>query len=211
MPTIRGLTSHNAPYDIDFSRMRICSSCFEIHGPWQDINLRVQGELEWPYQGCACEQKLLMQDERKWPGFDFNTVVELCKCCGAELLNSGSRWSVWFCDVCKQRVRILHGKYQRYIVPVGRHSMMGGFGLSGEALHQKAEREYFVIRWRSISESIDDLYRFGKLVVSENLKLLGLSQSHDVGLVDYLGALNESPIDKEAVFVRLCQFFEIEA
>ena len=89
--------------------------------------------------------------------------------------------------------------------------MMGGFGLSEEALHQKAEREYFVIRWRSISESIDDLYRFGKLVVSENLKLLGLSQSHDVGLVDYLGALNESPIDKEAVFVRLCQFFEIEA
>ena len=56
----------------------------------------------------------------------------MCNCCGIEVLRSGTRWSVWFCDTCKERVREVHSQYRAYLLPVGRHSVMAGFGVTAE-------------------------------------------------------------------------------
>jgi hypothetical protein len=200
--------------DIECREMEICQKCYEVRGPW-----RPKGATETPgsrrslfhyTQECKCDEALGSLNE-EWPGFDFKRAVELCQCCGLEPVRSGSRWSVWFCDDCKEMVRQLHAKYQRYIVPIGRHSVHGGFGVTGEKSHDEAEVEYFAIRWKDVSEAIDHLARFARLTVSENLEKLGFSRDTDVRLVEYLAAVARNPLDKKAAFRRLCRFFEVEA
>lgn len=217
VPNVVGLTSHNAPRGIDFRRMKICSVCLEIRGPW----MCVKKPDTWRYQKCACERKPEAVEEGEtlltsWQkgkvgwGFDFNTIVELCQCCGFELLESGSKFSVWFCSDCKERVRRLHELYQQYIIPIGRHSIMGSFGLSGKALRDEAEVLYFCFRYKTVSESIRHLMRFANLVLADNLARLGFTRHTDIELTRFLYALRSNPLSKEEAFARLCKFFEIE-
>jgi hypothetical protein len=77
-------------------------------------------------QQCRCRPR-----GRTWPGLDFNEWARLCDCCVGELLTSGWRFSVWFCDECKPRVWELNKRHGYAVVPVGRHSLMNGVFLSG--------------------------------------------------------------------------------
>jgi len=62
---------------------------------------------------------------------DHQTVAELCRCCGVELLKSGSKWSVWFCAECKHRVDTLNANAGVCVIPIGRHTFMHGVGVRG--------------------------------------------------------------------------------
>ncbi len=214
--------SHPSPVtlpirDIDCARMEICAACFQIRGPWRFIEGPSRGPIESlpdePYQLCRCQGPRQPSEpgerSERWPGFDFNTAVELCKCCGLEPLRSGSRWSVWFCDECKERVRELHEAYQRYIVPIGRHSFMGGFGLSGKAVRDDAEIHYFASRWKTVAEAINALYDFSRSVVADNLRLLGLADQSQIPLAQYL-SVAQPVLGKEDAFRRLCKSFDVE-
>jgi hypothetical protein len=55
----------------------------------------------------------LSEPDEPWFAFDFNKLVELCYCCGAELVESGFESSVWFCGECKERVEWLSEEYRR--------------------------------------------------------------------------------------------------
>jgi len=79
----------------DLSLFRICTTCYEPYGT------EAQQGFPTP-QRCRCDKT----DESTWPRFDFNEHVHLCRCCRAVALDSGSRWSVWFCKPCKDRVRL---------------------------------------------------------------------------------------------------------
>lgn len=204
--------------DIDCASMEICPACFQIRGPWRFIQSSGSEHKENPlselYQLCRCQGPRQPSEpgerSERWPSFDFNTAVELCKCCGLEPLRSGSRWSVWFCDECKERVRELHEGYQRYIIPIGRHSLMGGFGLSGKAVRDDAEIHYFVSRWKSITEAIEALYDFARNVVADNLELLGLAEQSQIPLAQYISLASRQVHSKEAAFRRLCKSFDVE-
>jgi hypothetical protein len=114
---------------VDYSAMAVCGDCFEIYGPWrykQEISKRPNSVL-WQFCGGECPSRnkkpgitLKDESEEKWPGFDFNTIVELCYCCGQEELKSGSRWSVWFCEECKEKVIDFNTRFQQTIIPIGR-------------------------------------------------------------------------------------------
>jgi len=196
--------------DLDLSQMRICAVCLEVCGPWT-----CQG-ASTPrfYQRCACER---LQDpsagdskEQTWPGFDYNTVVELCRCCGAELLTSGSEWSVWFCKDCKELVDDLHARYRQYIVPIGRHSLMHGIGWQGTQVNNSHAVERFVLKCNSLKDQVDRLERWSKTTVARNLSALGVEPGTDVGLAEYLSPLAEQPIDKGQRFSSLCEYFQDE-
>jgi len=195
--------------EYDVCGMHICPKCFGINGPWRSVRDFTDSETKREYEHkCHCERQHQRDQEERWPRFDFNTCVELCKCCGAELLLSGSKWSVWFCEDCKEMVRQFHGEYQRYIIPIGRHSFHGGFGLDGGKAKDPAEVEYFVQRWNTISEAIQQLDHFARLVVADNLMKLGVERGRCVTLGEYLDGLHQAPVDKKAAFLRLRKFFE---
>jgi hypothetical protein len=108
----------------------MCAECHEPYG--------TQAQQGFPTpQRCRCNKT----DEPTWPRFDFNEHVHLCECCRAVALDSGSRWSVWFCKPCKDRVRLLNDRLGRVAIPIGRHSMMAGVGIAGPDLVEAVEAE----------------------------------------------------------------------
>ncbi len=130
---------------IDLSRFRICSTCQEPYGT------EPQDGFPTP-QRCSCDRR---RDPR-WPRFDFNEHVHLCRCCRSYTLASGSRWSVWFCDACKGRVRLFNHGMGRTVIPIGRHSLMAGVGIEGVALAQtdRAEIDRLVARFSDDMQSL---------------------------------------------------------
>jgi len=102
----------------------VCDGCGDLYEP------HAQAGRPSP-QRCRCRRD---PDDPRWPSGDFNEVLRLCACCRLEVLGSGTRWSVWFCAGCKRRVIGLNGHVGRYLVPIGRHSVMAGAGIPGWAL-----------------------------------------------------------------------------
>jgi hypothetical protein len=198
---------------VDYSAMALCRSCFEIYGPWrykEEIGERSNLVL-WQFCDGNCPARtkkpgLTLEDkpEKKWPRFDFNTIVELCYCCGQEVLSSGSRWSVWFCEECKERVINFNGRYQQTIIPIGRHSLMAGYALGGRDVLDPEKIELFVSSMKGVFSRIETLNHWRKIVVAEKLEALGYSG--DVPLNDYLKDV-KTKIDKSNAFDRLVDFF----
>jgi len=94
--------------------MRVCRTCGKLSGEFFKNGSSVR-------QQCKCEKT----DEDRWLGFDFNEIVTLCYGCGLAVLPSGSRYSLWFCEPCKQTVCALNDACNAYVIPTGRHSFMG--------------------------------------------------------------------------------------
>src|SRR4051794_20360627 len=122
----------------DASRYAICTTC---HG----LREIPPGRRSEPLQPCACSPERL---RREW-NTDLAERVHLCECCCLELLPSGSRFSVWFCPDCGDRVRELNAQLGRYTIPLARHSFMAGVGIPGRVLLDADEEQL-----SAISESL---------------------------------------------------------
>ena len=131
------------------------------------------------------------QGKKKWQGFDFNEAITLCHCCGQEVLSSGTKWSVWFCSPCKKRVVGFNTQYQQTIIPIGRHSIMAGYQLSGKESEDKNKVKKFIMNLNGLFERIDVLEEWRVHIMSHNLKLLGYSK--DITLVKYLSKVKSLP------------------
>jgi hypothetical protein len=176
---------------LDYSAMAVCGDCFEIYGPWRyKHNTAERPNLVlWQFCDRECPTRnkrpgitMKAESEKKWPRFDFNTIVELCYCCGQEALSSGSRWSVWFCEECKKKVINFNNKFQQTVVPIGRHSLMAGYGLGGHHVVKPEKIEVFVSNVKGLFSRIETLHYWRKNVVAENFRALGYSG--DVLLID---------------------------
>ncbi len=84
------------------------------------------GRCGYP-QVCRCHRA----DEQRWPDHDFNEYFDLCWCCLLEAIPSGSKWSSFYCQDCRQRVRGYNESVGRVVLCMGRHSLMNGLGLRG--------------------------------------------------------------------------------
>jgi len=133
-------------------------------------------------------------------------TVELCHCCAAAVINSGSRWSVLFCDECRLWVIALNKSYGAAVVPHGRHSMMNGFGLSGKDAQDD----------RKITRFANDFQAFGKRMERprdwrRNLVVDYLAETREsVPVAAYLtAAMDRSPGTTES-FRQLCVYFGVE-
>jgi hypothetical protein len=159
-------------------------------------------------QVCAC----LRHKQQKWPGVDFNEHSCLCYCCMREKLRSGSRWSVWFCQECKDRVLTLNRRLGIALIPIGRHSLMNAVGLRGENADEPAEVEAFVRRLDDFFGRSNDLHEWRRVKLRTNLMRLGLMSTEDVSLDEYLPALKrqqDPDLSKKRSFIDLCNFFEV--
>jgi hypothetical protein len=183
----------------------ICPDCFEIRGL-----LRVDtGRMSCCRQLCACEwpARKLSADLERWPGFDFNTYLELCHCCTITPLKSGSRWSPFFCPECHDRVLNLNRRAGGWVIPIGRHSAMHGQLLHVDEALIDEHAEHFVIQLRGLSAGIDYLRDHRQSLLQENLRGLGFPAGKEIQLADYLTAAHHKLLNKELAFAKLREQF----
>jgi len=171
-----GVEAENFINYVDYSQMKICSRCCEVYGHWKYqpniIELFTEEELlgkdrlygveHLRYQQCSCKDKTAVvpgpeNPEWAWLGFDYEKIIELCRCCGSEILTSGSRWSVFFCKDCKNKVAELNGQFQKAIVPIGRHSLMNGIKINNNEICEPPVIHDFVMKTGNMFERIENL------------------------------------------------------
>lgn len=193
-----------------YERMKVCTQCGKIYGFWhyQSGHMGSSGGIDY-YQKCGCKiAKPDMppegQGQERWQGFDFNEVITLCHSCGQEVLRSGSKWSVWFCSPCKEMVIEFNTQYQKTIIPIGRHSVMAGYKLSGKESVDENKVHEFMTNLNSLFERIDILEEWRVHIISHNLKSLGYSK--DITLVEYLSKVKSLP-ESSIAFRDMCEFF----
>jgi hypothetical protein len=162
-------------------------------------------------QECRCERRARPRGEEnpEWKGFDVPKAVELCYSCGLVPLRSGSRWCVWLCKPCATRAGELNGRAARPIVPIGRHSMMHGIGMSGPVKEDETEEiEAFCAAANGLFRMIERLEEWSRLRVGFNVERLGFDLDTPVALTRYLerAAGSADPdLSSEAAFEAVLQ------
>jgi ADP-ribosylglycohydrolase len=191
-----------------YEEMKICITCTRIYGFYLD-----QYGRKSLYQKCGCcgsNPKADMppsgKEEGAWPGFDFNEIFTLCYCCGREVLRSGTKWSVWFCEECKKRVMDFNTLFQQTVIPIGPHSLMVGCGLRATDSQDERKLRDFLTRVQKFFGNVTFLGEGRDQMIRRNLKIFGYAQ--DVLLVDYLCREAELPSKLEA-FQSLIDFWGV--
>ena len=126
--------------------MDLCRKCLVLRGPFFDSHNGCER-----VQRCGCEPA-----DPPWNAFDYNRAAELCRCCASRVIRTGSKWSAFFCDVCKRHVVAYNGGTGWNVIPIGRHSMMNGVALSTRHVRQGSARRVF---GRGLSEVVDGIVR----------------------------------------------------
>jgi hypothetical protein len=156
--------------------------------------------------GAVIGRWVAIPDEAE-PRLDFQTPAELCRCCGRILLLSGSKFSIWFCDECKERVRALNSASGRCVIPLGRHTFCNGIGTESPRLWKHGDVERFVNNCRGLWESMGVLDRWADEVVHRNCVALGLDTRPTVLLSSYLVAVKVSGIRKPEAFTQMLDWW----
>lgn len=185
---------------IDCKEFKVCAKCGGIYGTW-DYRPKGSNLSYLLYQKCSCDNGTPYEE---WPCYDFNEIVTLCYCCGREILNSGSKMSIWFCEECKKRVLELNRTHQKRIVPIGRHSVLAGMLLMGSDIDDKQKIQEYVTEWNKLVAKMDILDEFVKIKIPQNIKDAGFVK--DPSLANYLASVDRFP-DKPNSFNALVEYF----
>jgi hypothetical protein len=181
----------------DIGRFVVCGTCGRLRGPWG----RYDGELEFE-QRCDCHAA--EEPDERWPGFDYNRVAELCRCCGLEVVKSGSKWSVWFCRECLDRVKDLNTGAGRCVVPIGRHSVMNRvFYKPAESGVNPVALSAFSDQLHTFFGAVDATEAWRRRVVRANLAAINLGEALSVPVGRYCRRVRAAGLSKEAAFAAL--------
>jgi hypothetical protein len=144
------------------ARMHVCRTCCGLRGPFTDTFNRCER-----VQPCECDP-----EQPLWNAYDYNCAAELCFCCAAAVVESGSKWSVFFCDDCKARVCAYNDSLGRCAIPIGRHSLMNGVSLSAAAARKGRRVDKFVSGLSKLAGGVERLYAHRRARVSQILSSL---------------------------------------
>jgi hypothetical protein len=180
--------------------MEVCHACAKVVGPFYQCHLgyRVQ------YGSCR-DHTMPEAVDTHWPRYDYNLHVDLCRCCGRVPLRSGSKWSVWFCEACKEQVGLLNGRHDRCVVPIGRHSVHSGHLLSGDQVRNPVAVETFFSSMKSIFAVHGPLADWMREAVHRNFRDVGLPVNRPVPLARYWAEVRGG-IDPDARFREMCAY-----
>ena len=183
--------------------LHICGTCFTL-----DEGGRADG-LD---QHCACWPRT----PTRWPRYDFNERVILCLCCGQVPVQSGSRWSQFFCRECQLLAMGVSIWEQRLVLPIGRHSLMHTFvrntrspSLAAHGGDVAALAATVMTASRAITIGAGALHQWSTRCVADNLQQLGLPGG--VQLVEYLMAVEKRTLrSKFTAFAAMCAFIKTQ-
>lgn len=160
-------------------RWTICGRCHAVRGG--PIGT-VDGVTVWQRCDCVPAGGLPVQPTVG----DFNTALELCRACGLVALDSGSRWSVWFCRPCATQARGLNEQVGRCVVPIGRHSLMNGVTARSASSEDIAS---FGSQMSIILDAAAATERWSRTVVRENVVAVGQPHHVDLDVSSYLASV----------------------
>ena len=173
-------------------RIEVCLDCGELRGPWPS------GLVQW----CHCDLAASTEPQPRWPHYDHNTVAELCRCCALELLESGSKWSIWLCRPCLKEVKVLNGQ-AGCVFPIGRHSLMNGIGYHpGPRLNDDA-LVAFADQLHTFFEVTSGTAEWCHRMVTASAAAAGLAADGRVPLGLYLSATKAAGLSAEEAFETL--------
>ena len=198
-----GINVRKETYDL-----MICKKCLQLYE--MDISLnrkynRNENRRKL-LQKCQCKSLETSLIEETWKGFDFNKKVELCYCCSMELINSGSRWSVFYCDECKDRVRAFNDIVGKVVIPLGRHSVMNSLVIEYKSHDLDVEISKFVTGWNSLVGIIDKIVDWSTQFLFQNLHDLGFRFDSDIRLKEYDECLPDLRTTKKETFLNMLDF-----
>ena len=142
---------------------------------------------------------------RLWPGSDFNTSVEFCHCCSKALINTGSRFSSFYCDDCRNLVAE-HNQSETILIPMGRHSFMNGIKLGIPYLEK--EETQFKSNLSTFFKYVDLVEEWQKLCLFENLHDLGFYFRNDIALAYFDKLIQKPEVGKRDYFLRMVEFIK---
>jgi hypothetical protein len=181
--------------------MLVCGDCGDIVGP-------VPGRPDRVQRG-SCARHHGRKVDPRWPECDFNQHAELCRCCGAVPLQSGSRWSVWFCGPCKDEVLDLGRRHGRHIIPIGPHSFQAGLVLDGERAEDPVEVHCFVESVNALRDVMGMTAEWRRLAVRLNLEAMGCAPDAVVPVERYLEGA--SVVRTATRFGQMCAYLQRRA
>ena len=185
-----------------FGRMLVCGPCGDVVGPTQHPNQA--GVTITQIGTCPVHG---VEPAPRWAGFDFNRFVELCRCCGTVAIQSGSRWSVWFCPSCKEQVGLLNGRLGRCAIPIGRHSAHAGWLLRAADVDQPLAVQVFTDSFGAASRAMPILAEWAKITVVLNLRAIGWQEDHVARIEDYCRAVRER-VHPLVRFRQMCRYLD---
>jgi len=160
----------------NMSSLSFCPKCMQPHGKFK---LRWR---EWVEHRCDCDK----HEDPKWSeGMDFNKAYETCYCCGLEIIQTGSRWSTFFCRDCRKAIRKFNDSVGTCVIPLGRHNMMNGVRFKKSAPLLEAAN-LFSSELKSMGELMNRAHEHGALILRHQLKILKLPE--DASLITFLKA-----------------------
>ncbi len=174
------------------ARLNMCRACLTLRGPfYDDFNHRERVQL------CGCDP-----DQPPWNAYDYNCFAELCHCCAAEIVKSGTKWSPFFCDDCKTRVRAYNESIGFCAIPLGRHSIMNGVALRVAPATERRQVDTFVKGLFGLFERVGCLSSHRQARIRRILTSLP-KRTGPVPLPTYLACAKEVSSDGDAVFGAL--------
>ena len=186
-------------YTEAFQYVRLCRTCYHLFEVGRPDGLN---------QACACHPGAAAT----WPRFDFNERAHLCSCCALTVLESGSRWSPFFCRQCHWLAVGVTMWHRQLVFPIGRHSLMhtwvpntrtpplAGHGGDVDALARSVYEAGV-----AVINGGDRLHQWAPLIVRRNVERLGLRG--DVHLLEYLLAtVRQQFSPRLEAFGDLCEF-----
>jgi hypothetical protein len=186
--------------------MVVCGDCRDVVGPFYQLygKLAGDGPLE---QSGTCALHPARPGVPTWPLFDFNRGVDLCYCCGIEPLTSGSRYSVWFCDICKPMVLRLNAVHQRCIIPLGRHSFHYGWLLGADDLGDPVTMHRFSEASQAAAFATDALADWYRIVVGSNLEAIDAAGGPPTPVIRYWRDVAHA-VDRAERFRVMCDYLD---
>jgi hypothetical protein len=184
--------------------MEVCVDCRDIVGLFHRLNGDPRGQSALVQRG-SCPRHAAQAGEPSWSNFDFNRQVDLCYCCGTVPLSSGSRWSVWFCDECKEQVGLLNGRHGRCIVPIGRHSVHTGHLLRGEEVDDPIAVQIFFEATTAAHTVIGMLSNWCHIAIGGNLEAIDATMKSVTPIKEYCRKVHDhvDPMDR---FREMCEY-----
>ncbi len=141
-PAIRiGADPFEPEYDI--AELDVCLTCFKLRGMYDGREHR-----------CGCQPRDDEWRKQHWPNYDIAASLDLCGLCRRRPMRTGSRWSWYACDRCRN-VNIRVGEAiagpRASVLPFGRHSLMNGVSLSSSDVDNDASTAAFAKAMRELS------------------------------------------------------------
>lgn len=189
----------------DIRRLSVCAGSAALFGPlrYDDVAVTEQRcrNVECRYRRDRTHRGTGLREATN----DLRMDVELCHCCASTIMTTGSRWSLFYCDPCADRVRKLERDAGCALIPLGRHSAMNGGALSGADAAKPRRRAAFVRATMGIFDRIGRVDDWRRLVVAERIDAIRPG-AHSMPAMEYLSWCKRHAPSRPEMFRRLCRY-----